>query len=341
MTAPPSTPLRLLFWESTARCNLACMHCRRLDADDPAATDDLSTDEVRRLFDSAATLGKPILVFSGGEPLLRPDWGELADYARSIQLPTALATNGTLIDGATAAKIAEAGFRRVAISLDGSDGKIHDAFRGIGGAFDDALAGISALGKTAVPLQINVTIAAHNDAQLDAMYELARSLGAVALHLFLLVPVGCGVQIGPSHQLSPKRYEQVLAWICDRQADGEMEIRATCAPHYYRIAAQRGLDIGRSRGCLCGLSVVFVSHAGEVFPCGYLPASCGSVRTGELANIWRTSDVLNSLRDYDQLTGKCGRCKFKTICGGCRARAFAAEGDFLAEEPSCSHQPED
>ncbi len=331
--------LRMLFWESTARCNLACRHCRRLTTTPNAAAGELTTDEVRRVFDSAAALGNPVVVFSGGEPLMRDDWDELANYAGSLELLTALATNGTLIDRAMAERIAAGGFRRVSVSLDAPDAATHDDFRGIDGAFERAVSGIAALNEREMAVQINVTVAAHNDGKLDEMYDLARSLNAVALHLFLLVPVGCGVEIGPSHQLSPRRYEEVLVWICDRQAEGGLEIRATCAPHYYRIAAQRGVSPDRSRGCLCGLSVVFVSHTGEVFPCGYLPVSCGSVRDKPLAEIWRTSEVMGELRDFDRLKGKCGRCEYKAICGGCRARSFAAVADYLAAEPSCAYEP--
>jgi len=332
-------PLRLLFWESTVRCNLACAHCRRMEVADEAAKDDLTTDEFRGVLDSAATLGKPIVVFSGGEPLLRDDWEALARHAGAVGLPTALATNGTLIDAPLAGRIAAAGFRRVSVSLDGADAATHDAFRGVVGSFRKALAGIDALKAAGASVQVNATIAAHNVAQLDALYALAGSIGAAALHLFLLVPVGCGVEIEASHQLPPAKYEEVLEWLLDRQATSAMELKATCAPHYYRLAAQRGVDTVGSRGCLCGVSVAFVSHRGEVFPCGYLPVHCGSVRERSFADIWRTSDVFASLRDYDQLKGKCGRCEYKAVCGGCRARAYALTGNYLAAEPACTHRP--
>jgi radical SAM protein with 4Fe4S-binding SPASM domain len=339
VNAGADRPLRLLFWESTSRCNLACRHCRRLDADAPSA-DDLTTDEFRGVLRSAASLARPIVVFSGGEPLLRDDWAELAGEARGLHLPTALATNGTLIDRPLAGEIAAAGFRRVSVSIDGADAATHDAFRGVKGAFARALAGIDALRSVGQEVQINATVAAHNIDQLDGLYELARSTGSAAMHLFLLVPVGCGLEIAPSHQLAPQRYEDALEWLADRQG-GDIDVKATCAPHYHRLAAQRGMSLGRhaGRGCLCGLSVMFVSHRGEVFPCGYLPVRCGSVREGELAGIWRNSDVLAKLRDFDALGGKCGRCEYRGVCGGCRARAFAATGDYLAEEPCCSYEP--
>ena len=279
----PAPPLRLLFWESTVRCNLACAHCRRIETADELAREDLTTDEFRSVLDSAATLGRPIIVFSGGEPLMRDDWQVLAAHARSLDLPTALATNGTLVDAPLASAIAAAGFRRVSVSLDGADAATHDAFRRVDGALDRALAGIGALRAAGVAVQVNATIAAHNADQLDALYALTRSVGAEALHLFLLVPVGCGVEIERTHQLTAPRYERVLDWALDRQAEGDLELKATCAPHYYRLAAQRGLAPQHSRGCLCGVAVAFVSHRGEVFPCGYLPVHCGSVRERPLA----------------------------------------------------------
>jgi radical SAM protein with 4Fe4S-binding SPASM domain len=331
-------PLRLLFWESTARCNLACVHCRRLDVAEEATKDDLTTEEVRAVLDSAATLGRPIVVFSGGEPLMRSDWEALAGHAKRLGLPTALATNGTLIDFAIARRIAKAGFHRVSVSLDGADALTHDAFRGLDGAFDRAIAGVVELRDAGIPFQINATVAGHNVDQLPQIYALARSLGAKALHLFLLVPVGCGVQIARTHQLAPALYEEVLQWVCDRQG-GPLELKATCAPHYQRVAAQRGMDYKRSRGCLAGTAVCFVSHKGEVFPCGYLPVRCGSVRDKPLADVWRDSPVLAELRDFARLKGKCGACTFKAFCGGCRARAYSATGDYLAEEPACAYTP--
>jgi radical SAM protein with 4Fe4S-binding SPASM domain len=344
----PFPPLRLLFWESTVRCNLACAHCRRIETADEAAREDLTTAEFRRVLDSTASLGKPIIVFSGGEPLMRDDWETLAAHARSLGLPTALATNGTLVDGPLAKRIAAAGFRRVSISLDGADAATHDAFRRVQGSFERALAGIAHLRAVGMPMQVNATIAAHNVDQLDDIYALVQKIDVEALHLFLLVPVGCGMEIGKSHQLAAERYEKVLQWVLDRQADGQIELKATCAPHYYRLAAQRAQAAGgagpampghHGRGCMCGVSVAFVSHKGEVFPCGYLPVQCGSVREKPFAEIWRSSAVFAKLRDYEALLGKCGRCEFKGLCGGCRARAFALTGNYLAAEPACTHCP--
>ena len=335
---PAAGQLRVLFWESTSRCNLSCVHCRRQDVWPTAGTDEMTTDQARAMLDDVAAMGQPLVIFSGGEPLMRDDWPKLAAHARAAGLPIALATNGTLIDADLAGRIAAAGFRRVAVSLDGADAETHDAFRGVAGAFDAALAGIGHLRSAGQAVQINATIAAHNVGQVDRLYELAESLRAEALHLFLLVPVGCGARIAETHQLSPDEYERVYEWVCGRSG-GALELRPTCAPRYQVVAASRGLTASGSRGCLAGVAVAFVSHRGEVFPCGYLPTSCGNVRQQSMGDIWRRSTVLGSLRDYDKLTGTCARCEHKSICGGCRARAYAAGGDYLAGDPACAHKP--
>jgi len=349
-SGPPRPALRLVFWESTSRCNLRCAHCRRLDADE-AAGGDLTGEQARRLIDSAAAIGRPVFVFSGGEPLLRGDWEDLAGYARAKGLPAALATNGTLIDDALAARIAAVGLHRVSVSLDAPEAEAHDALRGVAGAFEAAVAGIRALRRAGVPFQINATVAAGGAAGLDALYALARDLGAVALHLFLLVPVGCGLELPADRRPGPEECEAVLEWLCRRQAEGPLELKATCAPQYYRVARQwleRNADAPgagrvraavRGRGCLAGVGVIFVSHAGEVFPCGYLPVACGNVRRRDLEEIWRDSEPLKKLRDFDRLTGACGVCEYRAVCGGCRARAFSATGDFLAPEPLCPYTP--
>lgn len=344
--------LRLLFWESTSRCNLACLHCRRCETDAAAETD-LTTDQAGTLIEQVARTNppgapRPIFVFSGGEPLMRDDWAELAEIARDHALPTALASNGVLIDPPTARRIAQAGIARVSISIDGADAATHDGFRDSPGNFERALAGIANLGEAGVAFQINTTVAAHNVDQLDALATLAERVGAIALHLFLLVPVGCGVQIAESHRISPHRYEQVLQWIARTETTSALQLRATCAPHYYRVRAQTGpaetdQDPDRlhahTRGCLAGIGVALVNHRGLVQPCGYLPIEAGDVKAQPFDQIWRGSELFAELRDPDRLRGKCGRCDYRLICGGCRARAYAATGDYLAAEPMCLYRP--
>lgn len=340
--------LRLVFWETTAACNLACRHCRRLQAG--PAPDELSTAEARVLIAGIAALGRPILVFSGGEPLQRPDLFTLIEEAHAHGLPVALATNGTLIDERMAQRIAEAGVQRVSISLDGADAATHDAFRGLPGAFAAALAGQARLRAQGVATQINCTLARHNAAQLPALRDLALAIGAEALHVFVVVPVGCGVQLAERERLSADEVEAALAWIADQAGDPRLFLKATCAPQFARIVRQRGrlADLrahahgGRAginattRGCLAGSAVCFVSSRGEVFPCGYLPVPCGDVRRQAFADIWQASPVFAALRDPSRLGGACGACAFATVCGGCRARAFAMHGDWLAEEPDCA-----
>ncbi|MBI3088433.1 MAG: radical SAM protein [Candidatus Omnitrophica bacterium] len=340
--------LRLVFWETTAGCNLACRHCRRLDVSRELSKADLTTGEARRLIEELAGVGRPVLVFSGGEPLLRPDLFELARYAKARELPIALATNGTLIDMPMADAIEDAGFDRVAISFDGADAATHDAFRGQAGAFEKALDGSERLHARHVSLQVNTTLTQHNLGQLDAMHDLVEVIGADAWHLFMFVPVGCGLEIPEEQQLAAEQYEQVLEWIAAKSRAQERFIRATCAPQYFRVLAQEHL-LGRYRsashlsamtkGCLAGTGICFVSHQGEVFPCGYLPVACGSVREQPFPEIWEHSFILATLRDADFLKGKCGVCEFRQICSGCRARAYAATGDYLAEEPCCAYEP--
>lgn len=365
MTYPPP---RLIFWETTVGCNLRCIHCRRITIADTLMPQDLSTDEAFALIDDIASFARPILVLSGGEPLFRPDILRIARYATERGLIVALATNGTLVDRALAQAIKDAGVRRVSLSLDGAEAATHDLFRGPG-MFDRALAGLAHLRAVGLPVQINTTIARHNLHQLDQMLQLAKSLGAVALHLFLLVPVGCGQEIADEQMIMAAEYEAVLNWIYDREMEGGIELKATCAPHYFRImrqrqAAERRQGIVRerpasaarqqhagghpggspsmnsmTRGCLAGTGVCFISHRGEVFPCGYLPLAAGNIRQQSFRAIWEDAPLFQELRDPGLLQGKCGLCEFKGVCGGCRARAYGMTGEYLGEEPFCIYEP--
>jgi len=368
-TRPPTEhPLRLVFWETTAACNLACVHCRRLDVAHELCKSDLTTAQAERMIDQLADFAKPILVFSGGEPLMRPDVFDLARRASRHELITALATNGTLIDAAMASRIAAAAFDRVSVSLDGADATTHDAFRQLPGSFGRALEGLRYLRERKVPTQVNCTIARHNAHQVPDVLRLAEQVGAVAAHFFLLVPVGCGEQIADDQMLSGQQIEELLTQLYALSTESPLQVKATCAPHYYRIARQRrrtplpaetrgkhpssahgggakpSAASGRpmhamTKGCLAGTGVCFVSHTGEVFPCGYLPLRAGNILEQDFATIWRESEIFLRLRDVGLLVGKCGRCQFKGVCGGCRARAYYEFGDYLAEEPFCVYEP--
>jgi len=395
---------RLVFWEVTKGCNLRCIHCRAT-ATELSSPTDLATRTALNIIDQIAAAANPILVLSGGEPLYRSDIFQLARYAADKGLRVALATNGTLVTKDVARMIVDAGVRRVSISLDGADAITHDSFRGISGAFDAAVRGLQNLKALGMSVQINMTIARHNAHQLPDVLRLARNLGADALHTFLLVPVGCGVDIAAEQMVPPEEYERMLNWFYDQSLAGGIELKATCAPHYFRVARQRraadrraaeklaqitpaagfpslpvphpagtiagigptemtmpgstGIElkpqgVGRpvghpgghpsdlnatTKGCLAGTGVCFISHEGEVFPCGYLPVIAGDLRKQTFKDIWENSTVFHELRDTNQLKGKCGCCEFRNVCMGCRARAYAATGDFMDEEPFCVYQP--
>lgn len=341
---------RLIFWELTKECNLRCIHCRA-EAEDTRFEGELSLVDVTAVIDDIASHYKPILVLTGGEPLYRPDIFRIAAHARDRGLKTALASNGTLIDEAIALGIREAGIQRVSISLDGSNAASHDGFRGIPGSFEQAMAGITHLRTAGVEFQVNTTISRRNVDEIEDILKLTESIGARALHIFMLVPVGCGVEIAESEMISKEKYESVLNWFYDRSRETKLELKATCAPHYYRIIRQRARAEGRklsfesdgmtavTRGCLAGTGVCFISHRGDVQPCGYLPVSVGNVLEQPFHEIWEEAPVFKTLRDLDNLTGKCGECEYKTFCAGCRARAYYENGDYLSDEPYCAYIP--
>jgi radical SAM protein with 4Fe4S-binding SPASM domain len=393
---------RLIFWEVTKGCNLRCIHCRA-SATELSSPNDLPTHTALGIIDQIAAAANPILVLSGGEPLYRSDIFQLARYATDKGLRVALATNGTMVTKEVARMIVDSGVKRVSISLDGANASTHDAFRAIPGAFDAAVHGLRNLQTLGMSTQINTTIARHNAHQLPDVLKMARALGTDALHTFLLVPVGCGVDIAAEQMVPPDEYERMLNWFYDQSLEGGIELKATCAPHYFRVVRQRRAAEHRSaeaaakanspqtpdasaigpadmmmpgstgillkpqstghpgaqprgqhtghpsaqpgdmnamtKGCLAGTGVCFISHEGEVFPCGYLPVIAGDLRKQEFADIWKNSVVFNALRDTGNLTGKCGCCEFRNVCMGCRARAYAASGDYMAEEPFCVYEP--
>src|ERR1700758_4717766 len=229
---------RLVFWEVTKGCNLRCIHCRAT-ATELSSPTDLPTRTALNIIDQIAAAANPILILSGGDPLFRSDIFQLARYATDKGLRVALATNGTLVTKEVARMIADSGVKRVSISLDGADAITHDSFRGIPGAFEAATQGLRNLKALGMSVQINMTIARHNAHQLPDVLQLARNLGADALHTFLLVPVGCGVDIASEQMVPPEEYERMLNWFYDQSLVGGIELKATCAPHYFRVVRQR------------------------------------------------------------------------------------------------------
>ena len=341
--------LRLVAWETTRNCNLTCVHCRASATKGPYPGE-LDTQAAFRLLDQIALVGEPIVILTGGEPLLRPDIFDIAKYGTDKGLRMVMAPNGTLITEANAGQMADSGIKRISISIDVATKESHDSFRGVKGAFEGALNGIKLAKEAGVEFQINTTITKTNLDQIPKIQDLAIKLGAVAHHIFLLVPTGRGKYI-VDQEITADEYENTLNWFYDQREKTPLQLKATCAPHYYRILRQRakkenksvtfkshGLD-AVTRGCLGGTGFCFISNTGIVQPCGFLDLNCGDVTKTSFAEIWNNSDIFLALRNFDNLKGKCGACEYKKVCGGCRARAYEATGDFLAEEPLCNYQP--
>lgn len=342
-------PCRLIAWEVTRSCNLACKHCRA-EAHLEPYPGELSTAEALALIDTFPGVGNPIIIFTGGEPLMRKDVFELVAHAKSKGLRCVMAPNGTLITPENAARMRESGIERCSISIDGPDAASHDTFRGTPGAFAQTMRGIQYLKDAGIEFQINTTVTRNNLGQFRDIFRLAQDLGAKAWHIFLLVPTGRGAEI-EDQVISAKEYEDVLNWFYDFRKTTDMQLKATCAPHYHRILRQRAKEDGTpvtfetfgldavSRGCLGGVGFCFISHTGQVQPCGYLELDCGQVKDTPFPKIWADSMQFANLRDPDKYTGKCGVCEYERVCGGCRARAQTMKGDYLAEEPLCSYTP--
>jgi heme b synthase len=261
-----------------------------------------------------------------------------------------MAPNGTLLTPEIVEKLKQSGIQRISVSLDGASPQTHDDFRGLDHAFDDAIRGIKFAKAAGLEFQINTTITKTNLKEIPAILKLAEDLGAVALHIFLLVPTGRGKYIVDSG-IDAVEYEQTLNWFYDQRDKTPLQLKATCAPHYYRILRQRAHAEGKTvsfeshgldavtRGCLAGTGFCFISHVGRVQTCGFLDVTCGNIREESFKDVWENSRVFNELRDFSNLTGKCGACEYKRVCGGCRARAYEATGSYLAEEPLCTYQP--
>jgi len=341
--------LRLVAWEITRNCNLSCIHCRAAATMGPYENE-LDTRACFALLDQIREVGRPIVILTGGEPLLRDDILDIAAYGTDKGLRMVMAPNGTLITRDVARRMALTGIRRISISIDGATEAGHDRFRGVAGAFRSALKGIDHAKSAGIEFQINTTITQSNLDQIPAIQQLAENLGAAAHHIFLLVPTGRGKYI-VDKEITARQYEETLNWFYDRKSQTSLQLKATCAPHYYRILRQRTAAEGKkvcfqthgldavTRGCLGGVGFCFISHTGVVQPCGFLDLNCGDVTKTPFSRIWRTAPVFEKLRDDNQLKGKCGACEFRKVCGGCRARAYEATGDYLAEEPLCSYIP--
>jgi len=322
----------IVSWNTTNACNMYCDHCYR-DAG-CKAEDELNTGEAKVLLEQIAEAGFKIMIFSGGEPLMRPDIVDLVAHAASLGLRPVFGTNGTLLTPELARQLKEAGAMGMGISLDSLDQQKHDEFRKFPGAWEGAVRGMDVCREAGLPFQIHTTIMDWNAAEAEGLTDFAVERGAVAHHFFFLVPTGRAVSI-EEETLKAEAYEEILTRIMEKQQKIKIELKPTCAPQFMRIAKQMGLDMRFSRGCLAGTSYCIISPLGKVQPCAYLNIPLGDVRQTPFTEIWRDNEVFKTLRSLDY-KGGCGKCRYKQICGGCRARAaFYNNGDYMAEEPWC------
>ncbi len=347
----------IVIWEVTQACDLACVHCRA-SAQPKRNSFELSTEEGKRLIDEIAAMKVPVFVVTGGDPIKRPDLFELIEHAAKVGVRVSLTPSATpLLTRKIIHRLKQSGLARLAVSLDGSNAEVHDAFRGMSGSFQRTMEAIEWANEVGLPVQINTTFSRRNVDDFEAIAALMESKQITLWSVFFLVPTGRGKL---NDLLSAEEFEDIFAKLHNLSQRAPFHIKTTEAQHYRRYVLQQQVQskrngqptstspaftkvqdtVGRApRGLNDGKGFVFVSHMGEVFPSGFLPFSGGNVRSDSLSRIYRESPIFQQLRDPDQLQGKCGACEFRHICGGSRARAFATTGDPLAEEPCCSYVP--
>ncbi|RMG56958.1 MAG: radical SAM protein [Deltaproteobacteria bacterium] len=338
-------------WEITGKCNLNCIHCR--SASSLSSFESVfDTEGAKRLIDDITSFASPVLVLSGGEPLLRKDVFEIARYGTEKGLRMCLATNGTLVDDEVCEKIKESGIKIVSLSLDGSTPEVHDDFRKQPGAFEGTLRAAGYFKKHGIEFIINSSFTKRNQGEIEKTYRLAKELGATAWYMFMIVPTGRGEEI-MNELISKEDYEKILEWHYEMEKnETEMLVRPTCAPHYYRIVLQKAKEegiqfkrrslkfsTGGAKGCICGQTIAFIDCRGNVQPCSYFPAVAGNVTETSFREIWENSELFRTLRDFSTYKGRCGSCEYINVCGGCRARADAVYEDYLEEEPFCDYVP--
>ncbi len=345
---------RIISWNITLRCPLKCSHCY-VDAGDKEVDGVLSTQEAFSVIDRIRATGTPVVVLSGGEPLLRGDVNAIARYGTEKGLRMVMGTSGYLIDRETAGKLRDAGIRAVAISIDSAEPAAHDAFRGIAGVWERAVQAIRHCRDEGISVQINMSVMRPSVADVAGVIGLGTSLGVRTYQLFFPIPTGRARETGLR---SRKEYEDLIRTILVRYQNSGLNIRPTCAPQFRRIAKEAGIrNPGWGRGCIAGISYCRIYANGDVTPCPYLPVSAGNVRITPFDQIWKGSEIFRALRDPDPFTGKCGRCEYRTVCGGCRARAYrgadalshfwcdglekpaAVIGELCSEDPWCPYEP--
>lgn len=348
----------IVIWETTRACALACVHCRA-DAITHRDARELTTDEARWLIEAIRRFGDPppLLVFTGGDPLRRPDIVDLVQYGTQRGLTISLTPSATgAVTEARLRTLRDAGLARLAVSLDGASAQVHDAFRGVRGSHHHTLKIIERARTLGLPIQLNTTVCRRTVGELPALAAQIESWGVALWALFFLIPVGRAVA---DQALDAVEIEGVLEWAAGLARRAPFPIKTTEAPHFHRVlaghpggraaagfGAPRGVGrsaldtVGRApRAVTDGNGFLFVDHLGNVCPSGFLPLAAGNVRTDDLVEVYRDAPLFKALRDPDRLGGRCGACEYSDRCGGSRARAWAATGDPLAEDPGCTWQP--
>src|SRR3984893_7477340 len=337
----------IVIWETTQACDLACAHCRASAAPGRNRSE-LSTDEGYRLLDQIREFGTPLMVFTGGDPLKRPDLSLLLRRSVALGLRTNVSPSATpLLTRKAINEFKECGVMRMAISLDGPNAPSHDGFRGVPGTFDRAIDALEDARLIGLETQLMTTVTRRNIHSLDQIAQIAASVEAKMWSVFFLVVNGRALA---GEYLIPEEYEQVFENLYQISQWAPFDVKTTEAMHYRRYLARRNKDepapaagaqrtVWRTAGVSDGRGFVFISHTGEIYPSGFLPVSAGNVRQDSLVEVYRNSSLFRMLRDPAGREGKCGVCEYTKLCGGSRARAYAATGNYLAEDPSCVYQP--
>ena len=326
----------IVSWLTTNRCNLKCRHCYQNAGE--SKEQELTTSEARELIDGIARAGFKIMIFSGGEALMRPDILELVAYASSKGLRPVFGTNGTLLTEDMAVQLKKSGATAMGISLDSLDREKHNVFRGGEEAFDRTIRGMENCRRIGLPFQIHTTVMDWNRDEIIDIIDFGVKMGAMAVYLFFLIPVGRGRFIEES-ALEVESYENLLRAVMNKQKEIPIPIKPTCAPQFTRVAKELGVTLDRrfSRGCLAGLTYCVVSPVGMVRPCAYMTEEAGNIREKPFDQIWRESELFARLRTKEY-GGSCGKCAYQGICGGCRARAgYYHDGNFMEGDSYCAH----
>lgn len=353
----------IVIWETTRACELKCIHCRA-EAQPEPHPDELSHEEGIQLIDQIYEMNNPMLVFTGGDCMLREDLYKLADYAIKKGMRVSMTPSAT--PNVTKEKMIQAkevGLSRWGFSLDGPTPEIHDHFRGTPGSFDLTIEKIHYLNELNMPHQINTVVTRYNYKQLEEMAKLVKELKAIVWYVFTLVPTGRGQM---KDCITPLEHEKLFQWLYELGKTAPFDIKTTASQHYRRVVLQQKVkdhliekgDIRYEnavnedvtlkvdglkrapRGVNDGNGFAFISHTGDVFPSGLLPIKAGNIRETPLKDIYRHSKVFKELRNPDGYKGKCGKCEYRYVCGGSRSRAYAVTGDYLASEPFCIYVPE-